>query len=193
MKQLLLSLATILFLSLTLHAQSYSGGSGTPGDPYLISNKADLKYLNANSSEWGNNFKQTADIHFSSADFATGGDFYNLGYGFRPIGNDTTNFSGSYNGDGHIIDSLYFNRSYFNYIGLFGYFSGTQITNLGVTNVNVKGSEYVGGLVGNNQGGAISNCFATGGLNGVGLVGGLIGNNAGVVSNCYARVDDKTS
>ena len=90
--------------------QTYSGGSGTSGDPYQIATKADLKYLSENSGEWGKYFKQKADINFDATDFQSGGDFYNSGSGFIPIGDGSTQFTGSYDGDGHTITGLFINR-----------------------------------------------------------------------------------
>lgn len=64
-------------------ADAFAGGSGTSEDPYLIETKAHLNnvrnYLDAH-------FKMIADITFTDADFAEGGDFYNDGQGWEPIG-----------------------------------------------------------------------------------------------------------
>jgi len=127
----------LLMASSIMFSQSYSGGSGTSGDPYQIANKTDLKYLSENSGEWSMHFIQTADIAFVAADFQSGGDFYNSGAGYIPIGNETTIFIGSYNGDNYTIDGLYINRSSTDYVGLFGRTSTGSISNLGLTNVDI--------------------------------------------------------
>ncbi len=45
---------------------------------------------------------------------------------------------------------------------------------------------YVGGLVGYNNIGTISNSYATGSVNGTNLVGGLVGyNDTGTISNSF--------
>ncbi|MEA3286683.1 MAG: GLUG motif-containing protein, partial [Candidatus Marinimicrobia bacterium] len=183
-------LIMLLELSTGLMAQTYSGGSGTEGAPYQIANKADLKYLSENSGEWSKHFIQTADITFDDADFQSGGDFYNSGYGFSPIGDNSTFFHGSYDGDGHTIDNLYINPSKANIGGLFGFAYGTTINNLGVTNVNITGQSYVGGLVGYiRDNSEVSNSYSTGSVTGSGdYVGGLVGYNYGnsTVSNSYS-------
>jgi len=43
----------------------------------------------------------------------------------------------------------------------------------------------VGGLVGNNNKGTVSNCYSTSSVNGMNLVGGLVGFNNGNVYSCY--------
>jgi hypothetical protein len=153
----------------------YSGGSGTGGDPYQIATKADLKYLSENSGEWSKHFKQTADITFADADFQSGGDFYNSGNGFIPIGNISTEFSGSYDGDGHTISNLFINRSGTGRVGFFGRIdSGTTVENLCLTEVDVTGDWITGGLVGQLYG-TMSNTCVTGSVTGAWSVGGLVG------------------
>jgi len=184
----LMLLIMLLAMSTGLMAQAYSGGSGTSEDPYQIANKADLKYLSENTGEWSKHFKQTANIIFASSDFDDGGDFYNSGAGFIPIGTEAIKFTGTYNGNGHTIDNLFINRSSTNYIGLFGYTSGATIQNIGVTNIDITGGECTGGLVGLNYESEVSNSYSTGSVSGVGGVGGLVGANYyySTVSNSYS-------
>lgn len=187
-KQLLT--AAILSVSTFTFAQNYSGGDGTIGNPYQIANKTDLKYLSENTSEWTKHFIQTADINFTSADFQSGGLFYNAGAGFSPIGGQNIKFTGSYNGQMHVIDSLKINRPSQDYIGLFGGTNSATLTNIGLTHVNVTGSIYVGTLLGHSEGVlSISMCYAEGTVNGYKDVGGLLGSlNAGDINQCYANV-----
>ncbi len=187
----LLNIALLIATANTISAQNYSGGSGTLADPYKIANKADLKYLSDSSSQWSYHFIQTADIMFSSTDFASGGDFYYGGQGFSPIGNLTTQFFGTYNGNNKLIDSLYINRPSQSYIGLFGYTNdfAASVSNLACTNVNINGYDRIGGLVGQNYAGSISNCYTSGTVNGTGsAVGGLVGYNLyyGSINNCHS-------
>ena len=67
------------------------------------------------------------------------------------------------------------------YQGLFGY-AGTNasISNLSVSGV-IKGTEYVGSIVGYNLG-AISNVFSTANVLGESVTGGLVGFNGGSLS-----------
>ena len=77
--------------------------------------------------------------------------------------------------------------------GLVGWnnYEGTQGT---ITNchaiVEVSGTNYVGGLVGNNSHGIITNCRATASVSGNYAVGGLVGGtHRGTISNCYSAGD----
>ena len=106
-----------------------------------------------------------------------GGDFYNGGAGFSPIGNSGDNFTGSYDGQGHTIDGLFIDRSSTNHIGLFGYTNTAEIDNIGVVNVDITGSSRTGVLVGSNYRSTVSNSYSTGSVAGVQGVGGLVGTN----------------
>ena len=161
----------------------YSGGIGTPENPYQIETLLDLKFLSEHSGDWAKYFIQTANIDAA----ATSG--WNGNAGFSPIGNSTTAFTGNYNGQNHTIAGLFINRSGTDYIGLFGYNIGT-ISNLGLTNVNITGGYRVGGLVGiDNPGANITNVYTTGSVTAnTGDGGGLVGiHNAGTISNAYSR------
>ncbi len=158
-------------------------GSGTSENPYEIATLEDLKFLSENSAYWGSYFIQTANIDAS----ATAG--WNFGSGFSPIGNDTTNFTGHYNGAGYIISNLYINRPSTNRIGLFGYTSGAVIDSLGIANCDITGGDYyVGGLAGYNYSSQVNNCYVTGNVSGKTYVGGLLGTNtaSSAVGNCYS-------
>ena len=184
---------TCLLISNAIMSQTYSGGAGTPEDPYQIANKADLRYLTEHiSTSRSEHFIQTADIVFTAADFQEGGDFYNGGEGFIPIGNTTNYFVGSYNGQNYRIDNLFIYRSGEYYQGLFGDVRvSATISNLGLTNVHVTGFGYTGGLIGRITGSAsVSNCYVTGIVTGGNRIGGLIGELSGYcsVTNCYANV-----
>ena len=64
------------------------------------------------------------------------------------------------------------------------------ISNIQLSNVNVTGGAYVGGLVGYDYLGSITNSFTTGSVSvsGPGDVGGLVGYNRGSISNSYSTV-----
>jgi hypothetical protein len=191
MKKIFFLFIVLMLSNFTTLSQSYSGGSGTSGNPYLIANKADLKYLSENSGEWSKYFKQTADISFSDADFQSGGDFYNSGSGFIPIGNSGTSFAGGYDGNGHRISNLKINRASTDYIGLFGEVwdpgGEAEIKSLGLVNSNISGRSWTGGLIGYAYLTTISNCYSTGSVSGSNYIGGLIGDcNTNTITNCYS-------
>lgn len=60
---------------------------------------------------------------------------------------------------------------------------------MGLIDATITGRMVVGGLVGSNSLGAISECFVTGMVNGSGTVGLIAGGSTGTIRNCYARGD----
>jgi Secretion system C-terminal sorting domain/Ig-like domain CHU_C associated len=176
MKQIL----TLILMGIThfSFATFYSGGSGTVADPYEIASKSDLQYLSEHPDDWSSYFVQTANISFTAADFAIGGDFYNNGAGFSPIGNNSgTPFTGKYMAYGYTIDSLYINRPSQDYVGLFGYVYGSasEINALFVTNATVIGKDNTGILIGELSSGTVINSFTSGSVTGNNAIGGVCG------------------
>ena len=140
---------------------------------------------------------------------------------WTPIGTVEEPFSGSFDGNGYVISNFKITSS-LSYAGFFGYSSG-DIKNLGLENFTIdvdissynsasdvsivaKSYAYAGGLVAYNDGGDITNCYATGDVSiysytyasstasnnstssySYTYCGGLIGvNDGGSVKNCYA-------
>ncbi|HOV33817.1 MAG TPA: PASTA domain-containing protein [Candidatus Hydrogenedens sp.] len=117
---------------------------------------------------------------------ASGTKNWNAGEGFNPIGT----FIGKFNGNGYKITGLYINCSGKNSIGLFSCIgSGGEVKNLGLENCWVTGKDYVGGLVGDNEGN-IMNSYSTGNVSGGYYVGGLVGNNYfySAITDSYSAV-----
>ncbi len=168
-------------------------GDGSSSNPYQIATLNNLYWITQNPTSWDKFFIQMADIDASGTSIwdSDGSGGY---YGFSPIGNATTYFTGAYEGNGHIIDGLYINRPNTNYVGFFGYTEDASatlttsiITNLGLTNVNITGKAYVGAIAGDNNL-FIYYCFSTGSLLGVEKIGGFVGNNQeSQINNCYSR------
>ncbi|MCA3586305.1 MAG: filamentous hemagglutinin N-terminal domain-containing protein [Methylocystis sp.] len=70
--------------------------------------------------------------------------------------------------------------------GLVGYNNlGRDISETFATGT-VKGRNYVGGLVGLNDGGSVFRSYATGAVEGINNVGGLLGHNGGSITQAYA-------
>ncbi|MFP8954151.1 hypothetical protein ACLI4Z_14455 [Natrialbaceae archaeon A-arb3/5] len=183
---------------------SYDGG-GTSGNPYEISNVDELQCINDHDLDA--HYELVGDID------AHGTEFWNGGDGFEPIGPEGHNypntyvqnnqywqldhepFSGTFDGNGHVIDGLTIDREDENFVGLFGATSYTQdfhpnngnwvepgdgslIENIRLTNVSVVGNQHVGGLAGQ-AGGTVLNARSEGHVEGQEqLVGGLIGDGA---------------
>ena len=91
-------------------------------------------------------------------------------------------FETTLEGNNYTIDYLFINRPGMSLVGLFGQVDAPgRIRNLNLTNVNVTGHHYVGGLAGLNAHGIVTNVTVSGTVSGDNQVGGLVGNNA-----CYA-------
>lgn len=160
-----------------------SAGGGTSENPYQISTLGNLYWLSQNSGYWSKCFILTADIDASTT------SSWSSGMGFMPIGNSSTRFTGSFNGGGHKISGLTISRSSSPYMGLFGYSKGA-IDSLGISDCNITGYMYIGVVVGYNySSGAINNSYATGIVSGLRYVGGVVGqNDSGSISNCHSTV-----
>ncbi len=161
---IIISIATV-----TLFADgTQPSGAGTESDPYLISTFDHLRWVSTNASSWNSYFEQTCDISAAASHTIP----------FSPIGTLSIKFTGSYDGGGYTIDDLFINQLDSNYVGLFGHtYSGATIQNLGVTNVNISATQYVGALVGYHKNSDIANCYSTGNVYGYSFVGGLVGMN----------------
>jgi hypothetical protein len=169
-------------------------GSGTEANPYKIATLENLYWLSQTTSAWGSYFIQTANIDASDS------KNWNHGHGFSPIGynraykdkygnfhQDCQRFTGTYDGQGHTIHCLYI-KYWEDNAGLFGVTSDSRITNLGLSNCKVSGTQSVGSLIGFMNGGDyVSNCFATGEVKDGYIIGGLVGEMVdGTIINCFS-------
>ncbi len=177
----------------TLAESRPSAGDGSSGNPYQISSLGNLMWIadtvdNHSAALGGVYFIQTQNINASPTKAAD----YNSGQGFISIGSSAAQrFSGSYDGQGYDIDSLFISRtgSGNDNLGLFGFIGSTAvIKNLGVTNASVSGYDFVGALVGTDSAGSsIENCYSTGSVYAAyGDCGGLIGEHNGSVATSFS-------
>jgi uncharacterized protein (TIGR02145 family)/uncharacterized repeat protein (TIGR02543 family) len=161
----------------------FAGGTGTLADPWQI---ATPEHLNCVRYFFGEeyhdqHFEQINDINLDMAP-------YNENEGWDPIGvYGDDGFSGTYNGNGHTIEGLYINRPAHDDQGLFGFAYQADISNLGLTGVDITGNDYVGGLVGFCYQSEISNSFSTGSVSGQSYIGGLIGGLRESVNLAYCH------
>ena len=172
----------------------YSGsGSGTEGDPYLITTLSQLQEMKDDLTA---NYRLSNDIDASGT--ATWNDNGEGGYyGFEPIGTQSTPFKGGFDGDYHVISDLYINRPLLDDVGLFGYsdWESNYIKNVGLENVDFTGGYRSGGLIGRSDT-PISNCFVRGSVAGAkstSVVAGLAAQSHDPVTRCYADVDVTTN
>ena len=101
------------------------------------------------------------------------------------IGTSSAEFSGSFNGNGFVIQNLTINRPVNNQ-GLFGVIAANAIVyNTALIDAAITGFNNVGGLTGMNYG-TIQTSYVTGSVSGLNYIGGLAGINNGMIQNCYA-------
>jgi hypothetical protein len=147
---------------------------------YLVNNITDFKQLLAFGQDDSLKFRLKNDL-----DLAADPNFH-IPY-----------LAGEFDGNSHEISNLSFSFAFVSNVGLFGYLApGGRVTDLAVQNVNIIGTSFVGGLVGANWEGTVSNCHSTGTVTGTATrlsyayeesVGGLVGANwGGTVSDSYS-------
>jgi len=194
-------LSIILSLLCLCHSTAlaqYSGGSGTPEDPYRIATAQDLIDLGQTKDDYAKSFILTAHIDlagrvFERAVIAPNIGGYDMEFGIniiRVFGG--MEFSGRFDGQGHVIRNLCVDEPTIDFQGLFGKLSnGAEITNLGLDNVQISGRDYVGALVGDigyiiPDAIPISSCYSSGTVTGEENVGGLVGRNNGTILSSYS-------
>ncbi len=160
------------------------GGAGTAGTPWLL---GDIYGVQGMATYLGNSFALANDVD------ASGTKHWWNGAGFVPVGNVSGNsFTGRFDGQGHVISGLTINRGTEYYVGLFGRANGATIANIGIDGGSVTGRDDVGGLVGYQSGGSISQSWASGAVSGTATshvdVGGLVGvqSDNGSISQSWA-------
>lgn len=161
-----------------LSLPTYGGGSGTESDPYVISAPEHLVALSVSPSQWNKHFKLSGSIDLTAWPEA-----------MEPIGNETTYFSGTFDGSGHSILGYSCTSTTGRYIGLFGHVEhDAKISNLRLIGprVNAAQAYAVGALAGLlGTGAEIQDCHAVDAdLSGDSGVGGLVGNNSGTIDAC---------
>jgi len=169
--------AVVLGMVLPVYGQ-YGPGTGEPDDPYQIWEPNQMNAIGANSGDWGKHFRLMADIDMSQFT----GTQYNI------IGNESTPFAGMFDGNNHKISNLtYTTITSTNHVGVFGFIYKAGIQNLGIEDVSFSTTgNYVGGLVGFNYEGTITECYVTGVIDGSASVGGLVGyNEYGELTVCH--------
>ena len=161
---------------------TWTNGTGTQSDPYLIENAQQLAYLayyvNNGGTSADQYWKQTIDIDLNSLQWTS-------------IGSVTYEFLGHFNGNGKTIANLNIKRLTLSYVGLFGRMNGGSIKNIGVIGTFVLGAGVLGhsgGIVGLATNCTIENCYRYG--NGTTYLyntgGGIVGSASNVTINyCY--------
>jgi hypothetical protein len=183
----------------------FAGGTGTPIDPYLIEDAADLDAIRRNPTVC---YKLINNINL-------GVPPYCVGKGWQPI----NGFTGKFDGNGKKIINMYINRPDEDGVGFIGttgamtiqQYYAISVKNVGFENAYVKGRSQVGIIIGiftktattteaytatslDSQ--PVIGCYATGTAEGTNYVGGIIGyayvnwamGSFIAASNCMAAV-----
>ena len=197
MKKLLsILLAMLLALSLSAFALAeespFAGGSGTEADPYQIATADQLLALAAAVNDGsaggyaGVYFALTADIDLAGAAWQPIGHL-----DLADMSNMSVMFMGVLDGQGHTVSNVTFSSDYpVCGVGVVGINLG-EVKNLNVKNVSINCTDdfsmAIGGVVGYNMGGSVSNVTLTGenSIAGVNCIGGIAGgNSSGFITNC---------
>ena len=129
-------------------------------------------------------FNDDASYDQTDPDWATKKTAWTTGDGWLPVGDVGTEYTGTFNGADFTISNLFVNH-FIRYVGLFGIITNT-ISNVIMHNIDISANDYIGGLVGKNEG-TITKCSSTGSMSGDDAIGGLVGwNNGGTITNCYS-------
>ena len=194
----------LLVLAVSGNLLAFSGGDGSVGSPYQISEFLDFEEFMtltvSDSTYLSKCYLQTSDIDLSDVPLDTA----------LIAGDGTAIFTGVYDGGYHKLSNMNLNEGQLaevNYLGLFGrvgegaviknvimdgvsiygkWYIGAvagecygSVENCKVVNVDITGNHRVGGLVGKFGLGAVNNCSSAGTVtmitNGGGYIGGLIG------------------
>ena len=140
------------------------------------------------ANEVNNGDNKSGKIIYLTSDLDLGGKFDNDGkalngnISWTPIGTGSNPFSGTFDGNGHIISNMYINRPNDDNNGLFGRAENGFVKNLGVVSSYVTGSYNQGGIVGIL--GTILNCFSEVTIKGNARTAGVCG-AACLVKNSY--------
>lgn len=166
-----------------------SGEAGIDGSSELkaftLCSSDQLNQIGTNSTNWDKYYTVEGDINMAHLT----GTEYNI------IGDNTTEYSGIFNGDGNSIYNLTYSNATQNFVGLIGVLEGgsAELKNLKLVNVSISGNNLMGGAVGDiNVGGEVHQVYVSGNVTGIGVnqqnIGGVVGSTNGVVSNVVSEV-----
>ena len=168
---------------------SFTGGAGSGaglsvnGTAYtLLYSLSDLQGLNASAATLAGNYALAGNITANAASsfvpigLTSSGGILNYGNGF----------SGLFTGLGHTISGLTINLPSVSRVGLFGVTSGT-VRDIGLAGGTVNGASGVGGLVGVELAGLVTDSWASSAVSGNGNdVAGMVGlQSGGAISNVW--------
>lgn len=159
-----------------------SAGDGSKANPYQIETLENLYWIAADTLNWNKHYIQTADIDAAETQ---------NGIGWRPIGNKTKAFSGSYDGQFHTITLLH---AYIGYDiknkGFFGVTDSAEVKRMLLEKCSIQqdNAENKGMLIGYSKNSHILKCCSIVNIAITQYTGGLIGYmENSIVSECYTK------
>ncbi len=106
---------------------------------------------------------------------------------WTPIGTESQPYTGTFDGGNHTITGLKIDQSGTDNVGLIGRLgSGGKVQDVTLTEVNVTGGTYVGGIAGQTDG-TVENCSVNGTVTGQNQTGGIVGRNFSTIFGCSAE------
>ena len=183
--------ATAILVVLTLCGSvwAFSGsGSGAEADPYVITTVQQLQEMQDDLNAY---YVLGSDIDASDTKTWNGGE------GFLPLGTALNPFTGTFDGQRHMISSLFIDRPTTDGVGLFGYIGdGSVVCNVGLAEVDITARRNSGSLVGHSSGSTVCNSWSSGSVQGSHdyqmRLGGLVGVSSGAdsyVYQCFSSVN----
>lgn len=173
-------------------------GDGNKDNVYEIKNAGQLYWfadkVNNENSTYGSANAILVDNITVNEKVLVNGDLNSALTNLRswtPIGNDSSQYTGTFDGQGHTVSGLYFDDGNGKYVGLFGSIqSGSCIKKVGVLDSYFNGKNSVGGVCGLNQNGTIENCYSKSYVSGTENIGGVCGYNysklsTATIKNCH--------
>lgn len=162
---------------------SIDGGEATEAYSYDINTKTITIYS-------GEGLKVAADVVNSGdtdINITLDNDIDLTGINWTPIGTYDNPYTGTFDGGTYTITGLKIDQSGTDNVGLIGRLgSGGKVQNVTLTEVNVTGGTYVGGIAGQTDG-TVENCSVNGTVTGQNQTGGIVGRNFSTISGCSAE------
>lgn len=157
----------------------FSGGTGTPEDPYIIDSIEQLSAIGNYPQDLSKCYSLAKDLDFGGAEFAGIG----IGKGF----------DGTFDGNGHQLSNILLVDNE-EYTAVFPYIQKNGVVrNLHLMSIKIEGLSGIGALSGKNEG-VIERCTADNitinclGTDPASYVGGLVGYNSGVIRDASCKV-----
>ena len=187
------SLATKYYIAPTFLNDIWGAGDGSQSSPYIIEYPSQLDLL---AKKVNGTDGYTANV-FNGKYFELGDDieydYRTLGENesnYEAIGNNSHKFAGHFDGKNYTISGIRIYKGGDNYQGLFGYIDNAEVKNVILADATITGCNYVGGIVGRNKGGTVTNCHVLDNVtvhtvqNNSTDHGGIAGISSGTITGC---------